>query len=340
MKVNQMWPKIAKEDIIEFTSWEKIADHVYEGGELPPDGVVYTRCSFNLYEFFMRCREQPEKKYILVTGNDDFGPKYQEDNPVYDDFFKFVRLDNFVEQVKQSGHRDILVKPRCDVEKCDEYDKFSIKSYSYTKFTFNKLPKPIKKWFTCNSGVDEGDIVCIPLGIQDGESEIISKINPMEREALLYINFSLYNFQREAIQNYFRIKNCDWVTLYDDYKELGDGTAETPRTHEEFLNDLASHDFTFAPEGNGLDTYRLWQSIYTGSIPIYFANEVNHVAYAKSFQGLPVLYCADLTEINEERLRFVLDDVSKGNVEFRVEKAKLSYWKGRIAKAAEKHLNG
>ena len=37
---------------------------------------------------------------------------------------------------------------------------------------------------------------------------------------------------------------------------------------EEYERDLLTSNFVLCPEGNGIDTHRVWEALYSGSIPI------------------------------------------------------------------------
>ena len=81
-------------------------------------------------------------------------------------------------------------------------------------------------------------------------------INLMDR----YLNFKVetYPHERQLIQNMFQSKS--WVTC---------GTpVDTLEGRKEFLKDIRNHEFVLCPRGNGVDTHRLWETLYMGSIPI------------------------------------------------------------------------
>ena len=44
--------------------------------------------------------------------------------------------------------------------------------------------------------------------------------------------------------------------------------SESNKNIEEYKNDLQKYNFVFCPPGNGPDTHRIWESLYSGSIPV------------------------------------------------------------------------
>jgi hypothetical protein len=65
-----------------------------------------------------------------------------------------------------------------------------------------------------------------------------------------------------------------------------------------FLKEMVNTKFTVSPEGNGVDTHRTWEGIYLKSIPIV----EEHEGIMKKYEGLPILYTKDYSEITEDYL--------------------------------------
>ena len=318
---------IASNDIIESNVWKKIADHHYEKGNLPPKGLIHCQVKY-LYEFLTRCeQEKGAGPYVLMTSDEDYGLVYQERHPVWKDVLKYVAMRHFrdklgIDSATNGGYNDVIIPARCDTRRCDINHKYSFKSYAHTELTFDELPSNISHWFAVNSAVEADFLTPIPLGVQREQAELLSKI---EKGAgnLLYINFSLYTKSRLDAFNYFCMKDHDWVTVVKDQG----------RTEREFLEDIASHDFVLCPQGNGVDTYRLWQTLYLGSIPI-----VNSDMQESFFNELPIMWCEDLDAIQPGPLGSAMEVASKLPISF--EKARLSYWKTQIADKVREALEG
>tara|TARA_R110002072_G_scaffold87329_1_gene197125 strand:+ start:276 stop:1604 length:1329 start_codon:yes stop_codon:yes gene_type:complete len=66
----------------------------------------------------------------------------------------------------------------------------------------------------------------------------------------------------------------------------------------EYFRKLSSYKFVVSPEGNGIDCHKHYEALMSGSIPICEYNEKTE----KKYEGLPILYTKDYSEINEEYL--------------------------------------
>lgn len=62
---------------------------------------------------------------------------------------------------------------------------------------------------------------------------------------------------------------------------------------------IPNYKFVICPEGNGIDTHRLYETLIAGCIPI--VERRPHVA--DKYKGCPILYTTDYSEINETYLR-------------------------------------
>jgi hypothetical protein len=71
-----------------------------------------------------------------------------------------------------------------------------------------------------------------------------------------------------------------------------------PKVFDVYLNELASCKFAAAPRGNGLDTHRLWESLYLGSYPIVKTSFLDSL-----YADLPVVIIEDWSQVTEEFLK-------------------------------------
>jgi len=67
---------------------------------------------------------------------------------------------------------------------------------------------------------------------------------------------------------------------------------------------LSAHQFSACPRGNGIDTHRLWESLYLGVVPI-----VERTTLSEYWRGtgLPVVLIDDWGEVTPARLRYEAD---------------------------------
>jgi hypothetical protein len=70
-------------------------------------------------------------------------------------------------------------------------------------------------------------------------------------------------------------------------------------TPDNYYSDIGKYQFVICPEGNGIDTHRLWEALYSKGIPIVEYNEL----MAQKLEGLPILWTKDYSELSESYLK-------------------------------------
>ena len=93
-----------------------------------------------------------------------------------------------------------------------------------------------------------------------------------------------------------------------------------------YLKNISNSKFMLCPRGCGIDTYRLWDCIYLGCIPI-----VQKYEGYKQFEDLPILFINDWEEINnfnEKYLNNKWEEMLKKDYNY--QKLKTEYWKNKI----------
>lgn len=108
---------------------------------------------------------------------------------------------------------------------------------------------------------------------------------PTTKTHLAYLNVSVKTCPQERGPVVEKFSGQPWV-----YGAPVDSTLEGRR---KFLQDMRDSKFVFCPRGNGLDTCRLWEAMYMGSIPITRYDEMGH----HSFRDLPILFVSSWDEI-------------------------------------------
>jgi hypothetical protein len=189
------------------------------------------------------------------------------------------------------------------------------------------------RWFTVNKQTIDENVIALPLGITNNTNE--SEIHPIYGDLdsmvqvmnenikiknLVYMNFNISTFRQERQYVYDLFKDKKWVTK---------GNAEnTIEGRTNFLRDIKAHTFVLCPRGNGIDTHRLWETLYMGSIPIIIKNIAN-----EGFQDLPICFINDWSEITIDFLEQERERIK--NTTFCLDKLKISYWIKEINKAIE-----
>jgi hypothetical protein len=183
-------------------------------------------------------------------------------------------------------------------------------------------------WWTVNKQTSKKNIFSLPLGItnETNESwrhsiysntdcmlEVINKARNIKNLAYMNFNITTYPVERNHVYDLFVDK--EWVTKGH--------IEETLKGRQCFLEDIRNHKFVLCPRGNGVDTHRLWETLYMGSIPIV----KNDIAF-QDFQDLPICFVDEWKQITpvflENEYTRIISKV------WNTEKLKVSYWIAKI----------
>jgi hypothetical protein len=99
-------------------------------------------------------------------------------------------------------------------------------------------------------------------------------------------------------------------------------TGRTVANLDNFYNKISHSKFALCPRGCGIDTYRLWDCIYLGCIPI-----VELYGGHEQYRDLPILFInnhKDYEMMTEEYLNQVYEDFLLK--EFNYDKCTFQYW--------------
>ena len=182
--------------------------------------------------------------------------------------------------------------------------------------------------YSINSNNSAKNTLGLPLGITNDcmDSELHKILGNLDMMKELYLekiknkeesrkNLVLLNINKtthsERSYVFNKFTKEPYVTL-----SLPDVSMEGRR---KYLIDIKEHDFVLCPRGNGVDTHRLWETLYMERIPIVIYEDVH-----ASFIGLPILFINSWDEINEEFLREKLIEIK--SKKWMWNKVYLDYW--------------
>lgn len=214
-----------------------------------------------------------------------------------------------------------------DKEKQDYIDNVDYKSKIDIEI-LNNIPNHITQIFCHANGVSHPKVTMVPIG-RDYKNDRyfleVDKFSKTDKNILCYYNCTLpppelhyYGFLRKHIYDYCQNKSfvfCEHCT-------------EHPRNYNDeininFFRRLASSKFMICPRGCGIDTYRMWECIHMGCVPI-----VEKYDGYKQYEDLPILFVdhwKDYDKLTAEYLEEKWNEMLK--MEFNYEKLKLSYWR-------------
>ena len=300
-------------DMLDCKFWRDVfCETEFRTGEtLPEGGLVYINIE-HIKDFFEKCK-QTDRKYTVVSGYTDFGLAKQKDHPVGADMMRWIPFVS--NEIEQAGYTDLFIPARCDKEQCDSNDTYSVKCYSFTLSTFNEIPSNIEKWYLVNPMLEHDRIVGIPMGVGEGDTELISQVKNEEikKDSLLYINWQTYTNERVHLKRHFADSNFSWATVQEQ--------PTLPK--DEYLREMARHEFVLCPQGNGVDCHRIWEALYLGCTPIVLESKTTSY-----FEGLPIIRINSLYYVTEGILMEILEKTKDINKNY--DKASISYWAQRI----------
>ena len=157
-------------------------------------------------------------------------------------------------------------------------------------------PKIIK-WYSQNVMFNHPKIEMIPIGFANtqwkhGNSKIImntmNNLDNIKKINDIYFYFNLHT-------NYDKRNDC--------YQKLASHfLISDKKPEEEYFDYLATFKFAICPEGNGVDSHRLWECYYFKVIPIVLNNPF--VQIVKKKYNLPMIILNDWSELIEMQLTY------------------------------------
>jgi hypothetical protein len=206
--------------------------------------------------------------------------------------------------------------------------------HGITEEVFNKHQMKFDYWFSTNVEYRDPKLICIPIGITNllpetaGESEvhkILGNLDAMEevanepkqerKDKLAYMNITINTYPQERQLVYDLLHDKSFITVAEHHCSL--------EGRREFLRQIRNHKFSICPRGRGIDTHRLWESLYMGTIPV-----TKRVIAYEQFADLPILFVDDWKEVTEEFLEKKYEEMH--SKKWNIDKLKMSYWKNKI----------
>jgi len=197
----------------------------------------------------------------------------------------------------------------------------------------------VKKIYGTNLQPVPGIAEVVPLGLTNnsGESDLhkilgdtshflvaSTRADEVKKEFDLsvYANFTIANNSRIR-RKVSRILS----QLPKTYSVVKDIPVMTNEGRVNYLSNLRKANFVLCPEGNGVDTHRLWETLYMGGVPIVTRSRYLNALYSK----LPVVVLESWSDLlNSSMLERMWHEVQG----FQWDDSLLSqtYWLNRIAK--------
>jgi hypothetical protein len=188
---------------------------------------------------------------------------------------------------------------------------------------FNSKPNNIIKWYSQNVNVIDPIVESIPIGLENKrwwpnvqkKSKILEKNKEQKNyKNILYMNHSVRTNPKERRAPYIMFGKETWSTSI---------MGSNGQNFDSYIDNIYNHKFVLCPNGNGVDTHRLWETLYLNSIPI-----VKESINSNFYKDLPILFVKDWSEITKDYLEKSFEEISskKENVGYNLDKLKMGYW--------------
>ena len=182
---------------------------------------------------------------------------------------------------------------------------------------YSKKPPNVSRWYSINVNIQKDDLHPIPYGLANEYSpknvfrtQLVNNSveNKIEK---IYVNF-------EINTNYFHRKKIvkKIINKNDFFLEKNNLEADL------YAKNLGLYKYILCPWGNGFDTHRLWESLYSGGIAIV----PKHQTFLTT-EGLPVFQYENIKNLTIQKID---NTFPSGN---KLEKLNIDYWINEIKRS-------
>jgi hypothetical protein len=153
------------------------------------------------------------------------------------------------------------------------------------------IPKNVKRIYATNTNYNHPIIKFLPMGCDFRSIDSFKRadIKNENRDILCYCNYSL-NTHPDRKYIYNILKNKKFITIENMGTFLNYSISR-----DEFFTKLGRSKFTICPRGNAIDTFRFYDSIYSGSIPIVVKTHFHNLDI---FNNVPILFLETIEDYN------------------------------------------
>ena len=205
--------------------------------------------------------------------------------------------------------------------------------FSIENSYFTNLPGNVYKWYAQNATILNEKVIPIPLGIENYRfskrrghgityKRAAEKIRLLSRDLnttptkFIYANFAISTNVEHRQRYYELIKNISHIDL-----------DEPTLSISEFFNKILDYKMILCPIGNGIDTHRLWEVLYSKRVPIVI--RIKDCKLFELYSQLPIIILEtidDLYDINLLEKSYSSVTLKKYNTDI----LNYSYWEKLI----------
>jgi hypothetical protein len=187
----------------------------------------------------------------------------------------------------------------------------------------------ITAWFGQNVKVRHPKVIAIPIGLErvrwfphlkkQDQLHEMSKRSLEPPTKLCLANFSM------ATNPSGRQSCLDASSSFATLQTADTICQDTPESYTRYLTEILKHKFVLCPEGNGVDTHRLWETLYLGRIPV-----VTRSLVTEAFASLPMIVLELWKDLSRSLLETYWEAFRREKPHYQLNQLFMSYWKNRL----------
>lgn len=179
--------------------------------------------------------------------------------------------------------------------------------YAITDEIIKYLPKNVKKWFAQNAISKNEKLIPIPMGVENKlpsvrEGHGIGYYDRVELKEVL-LNRNISKTPTKKIYANFNVDtNPNHRNQVKDVCEKSQHIVweNSNLSLESFFDNLLDYEMIVCPAGNGVDTHRLWEVLYSNRIPITV--KIGDFKIYELYEKLPIIILNSISELNDIEL--------------------------------------
>lgn len=156
------------------------------------------------------------------------------------------------------------------------------------------LDEKILHWYAQNLGVINKNISLLPIGLEN--------LRRLKYGRKKWFSNDLKNVKTNNILFSFDL-TTNYLKRQKAYDELSTNLAyQLFASPNEYFNQLSKSKFVIAPEGNGYDTHRIWESLIFKTFPIMLNSKFTENLKTIGVPGIYLQNWSELTQFDDEAL--------------------------------------
>lgn len=241
-------------------------------------------------EFLDKAKEFQEKVMSLYIDNIRLYPRPVKTDTDYDKSFvdMLMHTNNLLALCSLLPHNGFIIYTGQEDTPIDEYIQVPINVHIYAVNALynNQLVTPFPFGLQRKMNPDDKRLDIMKQNVLRGYTRVPLK--------LFYINMSLArNPERAPLAEF---TTDEWVT-----SRLDKNSKFFPYSqYQDFLDELENHKFVACPSGHGMDTHRIWETLYMRRVPVI----IDHSYFRRLLEGFPVLYIKNWYEVTHALLEY------------------------------------